>query len=466
MKFLSLLSIAISLSAVSYPQNSVTGTITSHAGQQIKLAGFDGFNIYEIDSMKVSSKGNFTLSFNKNDYGMGYLVTEENKPFIVILAPDENIILEGETLSLPETVVIKSGPQNQLFEQYAREHPRREQALGAWDFLTRIYRFDPVFASHEKPKNDIEAEKQRIREEDRIFLAGLNPDTYVSWYLPLRRLVSSVSTIAQYRTEEIPGAIEFFRGMDYTDPRLYKSGLLSETIEAHFWLIENSGRSLDSVFAEMNISIDLLIGNLVSDGKKFNEIVDYLFKLLEQRSLFSSSEYLALKVLNETCCTIDNDLAAKLESYRVMKPGKTAPDFVFTGDYFTPEYELGKSPKRLSDLNSKYVVVVFGANWCPNCDEVLSAITRLYEKWKKSGVEVVYISLDEDKQAFLSRAEAFPFTSVCDYQKWDSPIVKAYHVFATPTVYVLNDSLEILLRPNSVQHMDSWVEWYLIQDNM
>jgi hypothetical protein len=109
--------------------------------------------------------------------------------------------------------------------------------------------------------------------------------------------------------------------MDYTDPRLYKSGLLQDVIESHFWLIENSGRSLDSVFIEMNISIDHLIDNIATDEKKFNEITGYLFKLLERRSLFGSSEYLALKVLNEVSCTIDKDLAAQLESYRAMKPG-------------------------------------------------------------------------------------------------------------------------------------------------
>jgi len=41
-----------------------------------------------------------------------------------------------------------------------------------------------------------------------------------------------------------------------------------------------------------------MVENLVKDEKKLNEITDYLFKLLEQRSLFGASEYLALKVLN------------------------------------------------------------------------------------------------------------------------------------------------------------------------
>lgn len=118
----------------------------------------------------------------------------------------------------------------------------------------------------------------------------------------------------------------------------------------------------------MNISIDHLIENIATDEQKFNEITDYLFKLLERRSLFGSSEYLALKVLSEVSCTIDNDLAAQMESYRAMKPGNTAPDFAFRGD-----------------------------------------------------------------------------------------------VFATPTLYLLNSKRKILLRTNSVSHMDAWVDWYLVQ---
>ncbi len=81
------------------------------------------------------------------------------------------------------------------------------------------------------------------------------------------------------------------------------------------------------------------------------------------------------------------------------------------------------------------------------------------------GVEVIYGSLDEDRQSFQYHAENFPFISICAYQKWDSPIVKDYHVFATPTIYLLDNNREILLRPNSVRQMDAWVDWFLVQGN-
>jgi thiol-disulfide isomerase/thioredoxin len=445
-------------------QSRVTGIFPPLANQQIKLAGFDGFKTYNINSTQIGESGEFVLNYAADDYGMGYLSAEDSKPFFVVLS-GEFIKIKGEAFAFPETIEILEGTENQLFEQYASEHPRREQVLSAWDYLERIYQQDSLFAIHKNPKTAIRQEKQRIKEEDKAFLAGLNPDSYVSWYLPVRKLVSSVSVIAQYRTEDIPAAIASFRSIDYTGSRLYKSGLLRETIENHFWLIENSGRSLDSVFTEMNISIDHMIENLVSDEKKLNEITDYLFTLLEQRSLFKSSEYLALKVLNELSCTIDNNLAAQLESYRAMKTGNTAPDFDFGEDYFAPGYDPANTPQKLSDLKSTYTVVVFGASWCPQCPEELLQISRLYEKWNRYNVEVVYVSLDADKEIFKNFAGVFPFISICDYQKWESPIVQAWHVFATPTLYLLDDTREILLRPNSVRQMDAWVDWFLLQGN-
>jgi len=132
-----------------------------------------------------------------------------------------------------------------------------------------------------------------------LFLAGLSPQSYISWYLPVRKLVSSASVVAQYRTEEIPAAMAAFRALDYASHRMHKSGLLRGAIESHCWLIENSGRPLDSVFIEMNASIDMMMENLAADENKFNELTEYLFYLLARRSLFQSSEYLALKVLNE-----------------------------------------------------------------------------------------------------------------------------------------------------------------------
>jgi thiol-disulfide isomerase/thioredoxin len=437
---------------------TITGELSQFANKTILLQGFNGLKTYTISSITLNANGNFNLAYSSNDYGVATLQIEGEKTFFVLLT-GEDIHLIGNSLNEPNTIHIGKGKENQCFESYAQEQPKREQALSAWGYLDNIYTSDSFFAKQTKPIVAIKQEEERLNKEEKQFLTSLPVNSYVHWFLPMRKLVSSVSVVAQFQTKEIPATIAAFRTIDYTDPRLYKSGLFKDAIDNHFWLLENCGKPLDSVFVEMKTSIDAMMRQLIKDEKKLNEVTDYLFDLLERHSLFLASEYLALKVLNDVSCTINNDLAKQLETYRAMKKGNIAPDIMFN----TADKKL---PQKLSDLNNKYTVVVFGAGWCHKCTEEVPAIAKNYTKWKSQGVEVVFVSLDENKASFDKFTKDFPFLSTCDYKKWEGENVKNYYVFGTPTIFLLDNKREILLRPNSLQQMDTWVDWYLIQGNM
>ncbi|MDC0087067.1 TlpA family protein disulfide reductase [Polaribacter sp.] len=439
---------------------SIKGQFLKIPNQTIKLEGFNGLKTYPISLTTTDVNGKFELSYSKTDYGVGYLMAVDNKPLFVILSGEE-IELAGESLSNFETIKIKKGQENQYFEQFANEHPKREQALSAWLYLEKIYATDTLFAVQKHPVNAIKKEKLRIKNEDAVFLDALPNESYVKWFLPTRKLVSSVSTVVQYRPEGILEMIKAFRNLDYADTRLYKSGLFKDAIESHFWLLENSGNPLDNVFEEMKISIDAIFTKLSTNEKIFNQLTDYLFDLLERHSLFQASEYLALKVLNEGSCTITDDLANQLETYRAMKKGNIAADMVFDKTNFVnPKITLTK----LSDIKSNYTVVVFGASWCPKCNEELPEITKHYDKWKSKGIEVIFVAIEEGRNSFIDFAESLPFPSYSDGKKWESKIVKDYYIFSTPTMFLLDSKREIILRPNSVNQMDAWVNRYLIQE--
>lgn len=442
----------------------IFGKLSLLTNQPISLEGFSGLKTYPISKTRIDKDGNFQLNYNKSNYGIGYLISTDDKPLLVILS-GEDIEIVGEALSYTETLSILEGKENKWFVQYARENTLREQVLSAWSYLHKIYDLDRLFMFHEQPKDEIINEIKRIKIEDSTFLMSLPNDSYVKWFLPTRKLVSNVSVVAQFRPEEISATIRAFRAIDYTDKRLYHSGLFKDAIESHFWLLENSGKTLDTVFVEMQQSIDMMMEGLIKDERKLNEVTDYLFDLLERHSLFQASEYLAIKVLNEVSCTINSDLSKQLETYRAMKMGNTAQDIYFTGDNLAPNYDSKNFPKKLSDLKSKYMIVVFGASWCPKCTEEAPEIAKLYPKWKESDVEVVFVSLDDNKEAYHKFIKYFPFISTCDFKKWDSPIAKDYYIFGTPTMFLLNQNREILLRPKSVKQIDAWIDWYLVGGN-
>ncbi len=452
------------LLVVTFPQlaaQTVVGTFDQLAGQAIELRGFNGFETYRIARATCDQQGRVSLDYASSDQGVGYLTTANSKPFIVILS-GEDIEFVGASLGLPETIRVVKGEENQFFEQYAREQPRREQALSAWAYLERMYAGDPLFSAHQTPQNAIWQEKERIHREDADFLDILPAGSYIKWFLPTRKLVSSVSTISQYRPEEIEATIAAFRALDYADPRLYRSGLLRDAIEGHFWLIENSGNPLDTAMVMMAESIDLMVDHLLGHDALLNELTSYLFDLLERHSLFGASEHLALRLLNENGCALEDDLSRQLEIYRAMRKGNTAADIDFQDGLLLGGFDQSGLPKKLSDIDSKYTLVVFAAGWCETCRKELPELIGHYPKWRAAGVEVVLISLDDRETDFKQFVGSAPFLSFCDYGQWTSKAAHDYYVFGTPTFFLLDADRQIVLRPNSVQHADAWVEWNLL----
>ncbi len=441
---------------------TLSGTFAGHANQTIILEGAKGLATYSIGSAKADEKGQFTLSYASGDYGVAFLSGEDKKPFVVILEK-EGVKLEGQILSEASSIRILQGQENRWFEQYTQEQGKREQALSAWGYLQNLYQNDPLFATQQVPNQAIQAELLRIQKEDEVFIASLPADSFVRWFLPIRKLVSSVGAVAQYRTAELPKTVTAFRTLDYSDPRLAKSGLFSDVLESQFWLLENSGGTLDENYKKMEVSLNAILKSLEKDGLRYNEVVGYLLELLERRSLTQAAEYLALTVLEQDKVAIQMRLARQLEGYRAMKVGVKVPEIQFTGDILL-QGKPNPYPTRLSEVSAPYRLVIFGASWCPACSEAMGELIPLYEKWNKLGVEAIFVSLDTDPKAFQAYSEGMPFIAFSDYKKWDTQAVQDYFVPSSPSFYLIDQQGTLLLRPQSVKQLDAWVDWKLVGD--
>ena len=157
---------------------------------------------------------------------------------------------------------------------------------------------------------------------------------------------------------------------------------------------------------------------------------------------------------------LSSRLARKLERYRAMKIGSTAPDILFGEHALLPD---GVAASRLSEVDAQYILVVFAAGWCPYCRQMKPELLEHYPAWRDAGVEVVLVSLDESPEAFEQYSGGFFFIRTTDFHRWNSPVIRDYHVHSIPAMVLLDHNREILLHPNSVGHMEAWVDWYLVQ---
>ena len=203
---------------------TVLDNLSRLANQEIRTKSFKSLQSNAVASVKTDDKGNFSLPYYQSDYGVGFLISADEKSFFTILN-GEDVTFRGESSRELQSIAITNGQENRV----------REQALSAGIYLEKIYIGNTLLSSNQKTTQSITKEKARLKTEDATFLNNLPKNSCVSWYLATRRLLSSVSTIAKYRTQEIPAKIAAFKALDYTDKRIYKSRLFKNAIASQMF---------------------------------------------------------------------------------------------------------------------------------------------------------------------------------------------------------------------------------------
>jgi len=101
----------------------------------------------------------------------------------------------------------------------------------------------------------------------------------------------------------------------------------------------------------------------------------------------------------------------------------------------------------LSSLKGKVVLVDFWASWCGPCKATLPAVVKLYNKFKDQGFDVLGVSLDTDKSAWLRTAKEYklPYTLVNDA---GSNAATDYGVYAIPTSFLVDKTGKIIAIDN------------------
>ncbi len=423
---------------------SLNGTLKQHKGQKITLTGFNYFKTLNLATAVADSLGNFSLNYPKNYKGMGILKTQDNSSLVLVLTGSK-IQITGTHLKEVDTLQIDNLENNQ-FINYAKAYAQGKQAYKAWRYLQPKYTNQHTLQAQKKVLETINNEVQRLEQAsaNAIKLIPEN-NSYLHWFLPIQTLVNNMPENIHSYTERLPKNIQQFRSVDFNHPNFKTSGLFKELIEGHYFLLENMGQNLDSVYAQMNTSTDYLIKNLKENDSLLNAVSETMFNYFEKRSLYPAAAHLSTQILSENQCALNTSLANTMQKYKDLKVGNIAPNIQLD------------ATTTLSSIK-KPVLLVFGASWCNYCSEEALELLKYYDTWKaKKNIEVVYISLDTDQQAFKTAYQNAPWQTYCDYKGWENQAVKDYYINATPTYFLLDKDMKILVHPRSLEQVNTWV---------
>lgn len=96
----------------------------------------------------------------------------------------------------------------------------------------------------------------------------------------------------------------------------------------------------------------------------------------------------------------------------------------------------------------KIVLVDFWASWCGPCRREMPELVKMYAKYKNKGFEIVGVSLDDDKEAWLEGLNSMKMTwpQISDLKGWNAQGAQDYGVRSIPHTLLLDKEGKIIAR--------------------
>ncbi len=128
------------------------------------------------------------------------------------------------------------------------------------------------------------------------------------------------------------------------------------------------------------------------------------------------------------------DIREELETRLRLAPGQMAPEFTLA--------QLDGQELSLADLRGKVLLIDFWASWCGPCRASFPWMREFYKKYHDKGVEILGISVDDDKSAWENalKVEKLPWLHVRDEKFPDGKrlVSDLYNVEGIPHFVLIN----------------------------
>jgi peroxiredoxin len=190
------------------------------------------------------------------------------------------------------------------------------------------------------------------------------------------------------------------------------------------------------------------LGELFESLKKSDINISYLYFKNNPKSLLSVYAFERFSFFQDDYSLLDKDFSElpdliknsvtgkyvsnKIEGAKAVAVGKNAPSFSQTS--------IERKVVSLENFKGKYVLLDFWASWCVPCRKEHPNFLKIYEKYQAKNFEIVSISIDEDKTAWInaSKADKINWTSLLDIKGQANEVAVKYGVQAVPANFLID----------------------------
>jgi len=424
------------LNLSNYAQSyNIKGYIDSGADKNIILCTQFGDFSRVVDTISVDSEGFIDYSIPSHFSRGLYRIYLYKDVWFDLILNNENIRFSTSAYEPEVFMVINESEENKLFYKFKSKYFGIKRKLNILSQVIVSYPDDPFLEKLEKQFNK---EKKTLNKHISTITKGkeqLFASKLIHYYseLILPTGISDDELVEFYNDN-------YWNYFPLEDSDLMNSDAYTVALVGFLKVQIPRNASFDKMQELYINACDNIMLSIRGGDDVYQYVLKYLLDGFEQFEMWDVISYLA-ETYGGKCTDLDSgsSLSARIKNYTELVKGKKAPT-ISINDI---------EGKVIEGFNSKYTLVVFWATWCGHCKVMIPELNSKINELNKLGVDIIGISLDEDiklLQEFI-RKENIIIPMFCDTMGWASPPAIDYAVYATPSMYLVDENGILIGKP-------------------
>ncbi len=425
--------ILLFLSLTSFAQVKIFGELKSATSSPIFLMENIGGIYQKIDSCKiVNGIYTFERDLNTGYYSLGLNIN--NYAQIIVQEDEKDVEINFLTEDFKQSIQVIQSEENKLLWQFMRARKKMKSSISQV-FIAKTY----------FPENSIEyiafqRQEDSLKQQYNEFLMSTYQAYHETFFA--KTIISDI---------EISDDEDFFDYTLFIEPDLIRSGVFTRKITE--FLQFHTAYTEDGFIS----SIDWILQKALDNQEVYEFVLNYLLELFNQVGPDVVLDYLVEEyVISDGCSDlpISEILEVKLNAYKKLQIGNIAPNV-----------SMFNSEGTLCNLNDLYSfsrinVLFFGSSMCHFCQEAKPLIEDISLEEDLIDLQIIYISLDTNRQTWLKEAEAKPanWVYLSELKAWDSKSTEIFQIHKTPSFYIIDGTSQIISKPKDVFELMSELE--------
>lgn len=394
------------------------------------LFSLSGEKVFFEDSVHITNQ-TYQFDLKNNHYGLYRIIFNNNK-WLDFIYNNENIRIETDINHTLDSLQIIESRTNEIYYEFKKVNLEFKSKTDLLHLVLARYNYldDYYYLTKEK--------LLKTQEEYQYYInltSQQNPGSFISKYihssqLPLLDINFTPAQQLEYLKNH---SLDF---VDFTnDELIYSDAFTNKTIE-YLSYYRNPQLPKDLLEKEFMLAVDSILNRTKVNEIVYKHIVEYMLDGFKKYGFDNVINYIVDNyVIKDDICLdakLKTALDRRINQSRYFKVGYKVPDFTL------PDQKGNLI--SLENVKAERVLIVFYASWCPHCKLLLPQINELYKKQNSKPFEVVAISLDtikSDWQNFVNDNN-LNWINVCDLKGWDGKTAIEYHIYATPTTFLVD----------------------------